>query len=502
LLSFSFVGNSQNDTIVISFKDQFRKNSNELGALYCWSDINFYPGIFQFKKVEKIRDEFENLNFSIFTDLSSQTEEYYLFLEGLDLKEKQNLIRFYSFYENLFETTFKESGLPQELKYLAPALTAMNGLANGEKEKAGVWQLSHFQAVLNGLTVSKIIDERLNISRSTQAFAEVLKQNYQSFKSTELAVFAYMCGNTKVKNGISALGGEASSIQILNSLPYSIKNKIAAFQAMAIFLNSNLFKPEVNILAKNMIPDTVKVHEQLHFQQITEVLDIPLKQLQFLNPEYKYSLVPVNGKVHRVAVPREAWDDFVLFQDSIYSAFDSSYFQITAQKIEYPPAPNRQYLGEPVKDLEIEGKTKIKYRIKTGDVLGIIAEEYDVRVADLKYWNNISNERKIQAGKTLDIFVDDDKADYYVNLGNIKKNKKRETKVSMPEQLRQSSTLDIFEELKAVPKIEHIVKSGESPFTIAKKYSGVTPDEILEWNNISDARKIQIGQKLIIYIKQ
>ena len=87
-----------------------------------------------------------------------------------------------------------------------------------------------------------------------------------------------------------------------------------------------------------------------------------------------------------------------------------------AQKVEYAPAPTRQYIGEKVKDLEIEGKVKIKYILQRGDVLGYIAEDYNVEVEDLKYWNNIYNERKIQAGQQLAIFVDENEADYYRSL--------------------------------------------------------------------------------------
>lgn len=122
----------------------------------------------------------------------------------------------------------------------------------------------------------------------------------------------------------------------------------------------------------------------------------------------------------------------MFLQDSIYNGVDSTLFEVVAQKIEYPPAPNRQYVGEKVKDLEIEGKTKIKYTIKSGDVLGFIAEDYDVRVADLKYWNNIYDERKIQAGKTLDIFIDDENADYYRNLQQ-ETAKKEEQKTVVPD---------------------------------------------------------------------
>ncbi|HSH18955.1 MAG TPA: LysM peptidoglycan-binding domain-containing protein, partial [Draconibacterium sp.] len=252
-------------------------------------------------------------------------------------------------------------------------------------------------------------------------------------------------------------------------------------------------------LAKKIVPDTVRAVQQLHFRQITNVLGIPQKQLEFLNPQYRFLIVPHSEKHSELVVPDGYWDDFVLWQDSVYNAVDSSLFAFTVQKIEYPPAPGRQYLGEPVKNLEIEGKTKIKYKLQTGDVLGIIAEKYDVEVEDLKYWNNISNERRIQAGKNLDIFVDNDKVNYYAELQTEEKPK--ETKPSMPAQLKQSSTLAVFHEINTGKKVEHTVKNGESPYTIAKKYEGVTPEDILKWNNIQDARKIQIGQKLVVYQK-
>jgi membrane-bound lytic murein transglycosylase D len=132
-------------------------------------------------------------------------------------------------------------------------------------------------------------------------------------------------------------------------------------------------------------------------------------------------------------------------------------------------------------------------------VLGIIAEKYEVRTEDLKYWNNIADERKIQAGKNLDIFVDNDKAEFYSALQTEKK--KEVVKSSVPAQIQQNTTLAVFQQNSNGKKMEHVVKDGESPFTIAKKYDGVSPEDILKWNNIEDARKIQIGQKLIVYQK-
>jgi membrane-bound lytic murein transglycosylase D len=491
---------AQNDSIITDYKSRFTENLINLGEMYCFSDPAFQPGKVRLATDQNVAEKYSQLNLGLFPEISNQTAGYYQFLNSLPVIQKENLVRMFSLYEKWFDACLKKAGLPNELKYIAPAISGLNQNAIGENGTAGIWQLTHFQAVLNGLEVGQMIDERFNPELSTRAFAAVMRQNFAAFKTPELAVLGYLYGNAKVKNAISFSGEHAALTDILKYLPESANLFIAAFQATAVFLEMNRFKTTIDPLAKKILPDTVHITNQVHFQQISNVLDIPLKQLEFLNPQYRFSIVPVTGKYSKLAVPEGYWDDFVLWQDSVYNAYDSSLFQLTTQKIEYPPAPGRQYLGEPVKNLQIEGKTKIKYTLQSGDVLGVIAEKYDVNVEDLKYWNNISNERKIQAGKILDIFVDNDKVGYYSGLQSPKKAKEVKTPISA--QLQQNTTLAVFQVVNTGKKVEHTVKNGESPFTIAKKYEGVTPEDILKWNNIDDARKIQIGQKLIIHTQK
>lgn len=501
LLLFSLKAISQTDSVFLAAQTQFQKNLEELNQLYCWTDADFYPGKFKFNPNVYFPDAFEKLQLTVFPVLSVGAEEFYRFLISLPDSEKQNLIRYFSFYENHFETNLKSAGLPFELKYIAPALSAMNPKSANSAGKAGVWQLTHFHAVLNGLQVTDLVDERLNVNRSTTAFALLMQQNYTVFGSAEMAILAWIYGNAKIKNALYFAGGNQLLDNVLKQLTETATHFIAMYQATAVFLNENRFKPAIDLLAVKMVPDTVKINRQMHFQQLQTVLHISEKQMEFLNPQYKFNIVPGTGKTLKLALPDGKWDDFVLWQDSVFNSYDSTLFQFTVQKIEYPPAPNRQYLGEPVKNLVIEGKTKIKYTLKTGDVLGVIAEKYDVLVADLKYWNNISNERRIQAGKKLDIFIDDDRLEDFIGLENEEKKEEVASK-KIVQQFQQQTTLPVFTEINALPSVEHVVKSGESPFTIAKKYNGISPEEILRWNNIADARKIQVGQKLKIYIKK
>ncbi|MBT3385921.1 MAG: LysM peptidoglycan-binding domain-containing protein [Prolixibacteraceae bacterium] len=484
------------------FRNRFIKNLDELSKLYYFTDSTYYPGKFKFQQIENVEGEYKNLDLVLFPKTSDLTSGYFQFLNGLESVDKQNLVRFFSIYESEFEGLLKSAGLPVELKYLAPSISAMNFMASDEKGRSGIWQLTHFQAVLNGARVDNLIDERLNILLSTQFAVRQLKQNFGMFEDKNLAVAAFLFGNTKVKNAIYLAGENASFENVLKYLPDSFSKHIAAFQAMAIFLNVNKFEHFSEPFTPESKPDTVKIYKQLHFQQVADVIGIPLSQLRFLNPHYKFSIVPKNDNPEVLILPDGYWDDFVLWNDSIYNSYDSLLFQVIVQKIAYPPAPNRQYLGEPVKDLEIEGKTKIKYRIKTGDVLGIIAENYHVRVADLKYWNNIYNERKIQAGQKIDIFVDNEKAEFYVNLQNQIEKKTVEDTNDFVEQIKKSVEIEVLQVPDLSIKIEHVVQSGESPYVIANKYDGVTPELILEWNKIDDPRKIQIGQKLILYLNR
>lgn len=488
---------AQPDSLLQLHKLNFERNMLGMGSFYCFSDPTFQPGKVKFVTVQNVAEKYSELNLFLFPEISDKTADFYQFLNSLPIVQKENLVRMISFYEKQWDAGFKKAGLPVELKYIAPAISGLNHNAIGEKGTAGIWQLTHFQAVLNGLQVSQLVDERFNPELATRAFTEVMKQNFATFKTPELAILGYLYGNAKLKNAISIAGANASLTDVLKYLPESANLFIAAFQSTAVFLEVNRFKPQTDPLAKKILPDSVQITRLIHFQQITKVLNISQKELEFLNPQYRFSIVPVEGKFQKLAVPDGYRDDFVLMHDSVYNVFDSLLFQLTTQKIEYPPAPGRQYRGETVKNLEIEGKTKIKYTLQSGDVLGVIAEKYDVEVEDLKYWNNISNERKIQAGKSLDIFVDNDKAAYYSGVQQA--NKKKEVKAPVAVQLQQNTTLAVFQELNQGKKVEHIVKNGESPFTIAKKYDGVTPEDILKWNNIEDARKIQIGQKLIVY---
>ena len=114
----------------------------------------------------------------------------------------------------------------------------------------------------------------------------------------------------------------------------------------------------------------------------------------------------------------------------------------------------------------VETSDQIRYRVKSGDVLGKIAEKYGVRVSELKRWNGLRN-NNIRIGQRLIIYPKKPIA--------TTSNKTSKTSASK----------------------EYIVRSGDSLWSIANKFPGISIKNIQEWNDISGS-KLKPGTKLVL----
>ena len=117
------------------------------------------------------------------------------------------------------------------------------------------------------------------------------------------------------------------------------------------------------------------------------------------------------------------------------------------------------------------------YRVRSGDVLGSIANRYHCRVSQLKDWNNLHSDR-LRIGQKLYIYA---KASYAIQ-------NKKKAQVNAQ---------------KNVPKyggkyVYHIVKSGDNLWDIANKYDGASVEQIQKLNKDIDIKKLKLGTKLRI----
>jgi len=310
--------------------------------------------------------------------------------------------------------------------------------------------------------------------KSTIAACRFMSDLYSIFKDWTLVIAAYNCGPANVNKAIRRAGGKTNYWDIYYYLPRETRGYVPAFIAATYLMN---YAREHNITpVKPDLPlplDTIMVTKPLHLGQVAEVLNIPIKAVRDLNPQYFRDIVPAYDKPFPLTLPMSDTYRFIDVEDSIYTYKDSVFFN--SKLVYYPASRIKGYIPGPP-----DNSTTVYYRVHSGDNLGSIAMRYNVRVNDLMYWNGLHNSR-IRAGQRLVIYMSKKKASHYAF-----------SEKSTPSQqtIGTAITDGGF--------ILYTVRQGDTLWDIAKLYPGVSTDDILQWNNLSDPSKLKPGQVIKI----
>ena len=395
-------------------------------------------------------------------------------------------------YFPIFDEIFDYYDVPNEMKYMSIIESALNPRAYSRARAVGLWQFMYGTGRVYGLEINSLVDERLDPIKSTHAAARYSRDLYTIYHDWILVIAAYNCGPGNVNRAIRRTGGKTNYWDIYYYLPRETRGHVPAFIAATYLMN---YYSEHNLVpAKVDTPvttDTLLIKEALHLSQVAEVLNIPLRQLQDLNPQYRYNIIPAGEKTYALSLPTEYTLSFIDYEDSIFTYKDSMFFN--ASKLTVSPATHDQTSYIP----EAPGSDYVKliYTVKSGDNLGFISEWYNVGISDLRYWNNIRR-NLIRSGQKLSIYKHKSKADKYRGIDGMTFAQKqamigKSVTTSVPVQTQTSGG-------SVTEYIMYTVKSGDTLWDIAKLFPGVTDTDIMRLNNITDASKIRPGQQLKI----
>lgn len=375
-------------------------------------------------------------------------------------KSIQNLITLSSFYFPLFEQELDNQSIPLEIKYLAIVESALKPRAKSRVGATGLWQFMFSTGKMYGLDVSSYVDERSDPIKSTVAASKYLSKLYSIFNDWDLALAAYNSGPGNVSKAIRRSGGYKNYWNIRHNLPRETAGYLPAFLAnMYIFefAKEHGFKQYKSETAY-FETDTVRVKRIITLDQVSEVTGTPVEKLQFLNPSYKLGIIPfIKNENYALRLPNEVIGKFVNNEDSIYA-----YAQAEFDKRE-KPLPKFTNAND-----------RVRYKVRSGDYLGKIANRYGVRVSDIKRWNGLRN-NNLSVGQRLTI---------YPRKPHISSTSKPKVKKSVSKPL--SGNITIYK-----------VQNGDSLWSISQKFPGVSIQNIRDWNDISGS-KLKPGMKLKI----
>tara|TARA_R110000868_G_scaffold143741_3_gene362241 strand:- start:33627 stop:35255 length:1629 start_codon:yes stop_codon:yes gene_type:complete len=378
------------------------------------------------------------------------------------LKRKRGLMErmltLSQFYFPMFEQELANYDIPLELKYLAIVESALNPRAKSRVGATGLWQFMYPTGKMYDLDVSSYVDERSDPIQATKAACAYLSKLHGIFGDWDLALAAYNSGPGNVNKAIRRSGGHKNYWNLRTHLPRETAGYVPAFLAtMYLFeyADEHGLKPK-NVERPYFETDTIHVKQLITFQQISELVNVSVEELEVLNPSYKLNIIPfVDDKHYVLRLPLDAIGKFVTNEEAIYAYVEKEL------KVEEKPLPKF-----------VNTQDQIRYKVRSGDFLGKIAERYHVRVSDIKRWNGLhSNNLKI--GQRLIIYS--------------------KTPVTAASSTKTSSAK---RKITSDSKV-HTVQQGDSLWTISKRYSGISVENLRKWNGIS-GNNLKLGTKLVL----
>ena len=384
------------------------------------------------------------------------------------------------YYMPIFQETFDRYDLPEELKAMAIIESALNPLAVSRAGAKGMWQFMYQTAKMYGLNIDSFVDERLDPVKSADAAARYLKDAYEIFGDWNLAIASYNCGAGNVNKAVRR-SGSRKFWDLWPYLPRETRGYGPAFVG-ALYTMKYYKEHGIKPSGINMPPhvDTFHINKMLHLKQVSELTGAPLDELKNLNPQYKHEIIPGNEKEYILRIPYKYTNAFIDCEDSLYTYKADVYFNPTT-----------------IKKIKDGGDgERIVYKVKNGDYLGRIAANHRVSVNQIKRWNNLKS-NNIRVGQRLIIY-----------RGGKAPASTSATKSSSPSAARPATSAanpaaaTAKQENKPVASasgdyIIYTVQNGDSFYSIARNYPGVSAQNIMDFNGI-DSSKIRPGMKIKI----
>ncbi|TVR39739.1 MAG: LysM peptidoglycan-binding domain-containing protein [Bacteroidia bacterium] len=346
-------------------------------------------------------------------------------------------------YFPFFEEQLDRHNIPLEMKYLAVVESALNPTARSHMGATGLWQFMFHTGRLYGLRVNSYVDDRADPIRATIAACEHLNDLYDIYGDWSLVIAAYNAGPGNVNRAIRRAGGVKDFWLIRHFLPRETQNYVPAFIAVTYVMEHadahNLYA--VPPVYSHFDVDTIVVRSELSLRNISNILDIPLDHLRYLNPAFRQNIIPNNPEQPYVLrLPTEHVGLFLANEEAIYN------FRT--------PAEIRQ------EELAAQLRETTVHVVSQGEVLGSIARRYGTSVREIQRLNNLRG-TLIRPGQRLIV------------------------RAPTPPPTPAPGSENV-----------HVVRSGESLGVIARRYN-ITVNNIMYWNNLNSTT-IWPGQQLIV----
>ncbi len=276
-------------------------------------------------------------------------------------------------YFPIIEAALKENGLPDDLKYLAVAESALRPHVGSPRGAVGFWQFMPETARRFGLRVDRSMDDRRSIIKSTAAAVRYLATLYEDLEGWALAAAAFNMGEEGLKAEILAQGlTDYYRLYLpLETQRYlfrvvSVKLIFQSPERYGFLLGENDYYPPLSFE-----PIDVECPEETPLTVVAQAAGTDFKRLKDLNPEIRGHYLE-KGR-HQIFGPAGSTSGF----EGRFRVAFKAWIRDRQERI---------------------------YVVQAGDSLSTIADQFEVPLPALLIWNRIDASKPIHPGDRLVIY--------------------------------------------------------------------------------------------------
>ena len=339
-------------------------------------------------------------------------------------------------YGPMLSSIIEECNLPPELLYLAMIESGLNPKAHSKAAANGMWQFIYSTGKIYGLNRTWYVDERRDPEKATRAACAYLTDLYNEFDNWYLALAAYNAGEGRIRRATKL--HQTSDFWQLHSLPRETRNYMPYFLAASIIAKNPLkygFKRKKT--KKPISYDLVAIEKSADLTVLARAANTSFKMIQTLNPELRQSATPSESYMlkipkgnknlfiknynalpeserfapqfvsHKVRNGESLWTIARKYRISIHDLVavnkirNRSMIRI-GQKLTIP-VPGMNIASIP--RTQMQGYNKVTYKVRRGDTLGHIAEDYGTRASNIRKWNSLKYGQPIYPGQKLTLWM-------------------------------------------------------------------------------------------------
>lgn len=402
------------------------------------------------------------------TEVNPMVDKWITYFQGKGRRHMERYLARSTRYEKLMKKVLRENGMPEDLFYIALIESGFSSSAVSNAAAVGYWQFIRGTGKRYGLEISKLVDERRDPVLATQAAAEYFKGLYSVFGSWYLAMASYNVGENRVKREVMKhetrdfweLSRKARfPAETANYIPKFIAAKMIGKDPVKYGFEGLDYLPPIEY-------DTISLDKPVNLRVMAEKMNYPYEDFKALNPKFKGEVASTQSGKMDLRIP-------VGQKELALNVANES----IPEKVEY------------IADVDTQ-----TYKIRRGDNLSTVARRFRTNVAYLRDLNDLPKGKRLRVGQVVYVPDRTPLRERHDRSAKTTKSSGKSTASSRSSSAPggTSAATEVSEGSRV-----HVVQSGDSLFTIARRY-GTTVQELSRANNLRRGKTLKIGMKLVI----